>query len=66
VGLREEIQLPLVADAEDPHLGAVGHESVERQVARLPEGNDELPDVAVAYTADQRVLGEDGHCAAAP
>ena len=61
--LRKEIQLSLVADPEDAHLGAMGHESVERQVARLPERNDELPDVAVAYTADQRVVREDGHCA---
>jgi hypothetical protein len=45
VGLRGEIELSLVADAEDAHLGAVGHESVKRQIARLPDGNDELSDV---------------------
>ena len=59
VGLTENIQLSLVTDPENAHLGAKGHESVECQVSRLPEGNDELSDVAVAYPPDQGVLGED-------
>jgi len=44
--------------AEDANLIEVGHEAIEREIARLPERNDQFANLAVSHTADQRVFCE--------
>lgn len=52
------VQLPLMPEPEDAHLGPSRDKAVQRHVPCLPERDDELADVTVADPADQRMLRE--------
>ena len=56
--LWHESNLPLMSDRQHPHLVLRDDESVQRDVARLAEGNHELPNVAVHTPPEQRVRGQ--------
>ena len=56
--LWHETDLPLVPDCEHPHLILWDDETVQRNVAGLPEGNHEFPNVAVHSPPEQRVRGQ--------
>ena len=56
--LGHEPDLPLMSDRKHPHLVLRDDESVQRDVARLAEGNHEFPNVAVHAPPEQRVLGQ--------
>ena len=47
-----------MSDRKHPHLILWDDESVQRDVARLAEGNHELPDVAVHAPPEQRVRSQ--------
>src|SRR5262249_23175397 len=51
-------ELPLVPDGQDAHLVVRGKESIERQIPRASEGNDELTDVGANTSPDQRMTLE--------
>ena len=58
VGLGQETHLLLVAQRENANLIPRDDKAVERYVAGLSVGNDQLPDLALNTAPNERVRGE--------
>jgi hypothetical protein len=56
--LWQESDHALMPDRKHPHLVVRDDESIQRYVSRLPEGNNELANVAVHATPKQWVRGK--------
>jgi len=54
----DEADVPLVTNRENSHLVARHEKSIRRDVARLTIRDDELAQVALDASADQRVSGQ--------